>query len=128
METNSPNHGLTGRGFRERADGTVEPIDDVQMFFYADGHVSGSFVCRTAESDGILWLFENGMIRNGKLQFDMVHIQLRYPRDPVAAFSGDYDGEGTYAGTWSSPSEQGTWQIFLRDTVKPHTPGSDWYT
>jgi hypothetical protein len=123
-----PDYALDGDGFRQRQNGTVEAIEEVQICFYPDGHISGSFVCRTAESSGILWLFQNGSISGGTLRFDMVHIQLRYPRDPVASFIGDYDGEGTYAGTWSSPIENGQWKITLRGPVKPHSPGPHWYS
>ncbi len=121
-----PKHGLTGCGRRVRANGDIELISDVQMFFYPDERVSGSFVCRTAESPGILWLFKDGRIAEGILRFSMVHIELRYPRDPVALFVGNYDGEGTYAGDWASAAENGTWQITLRDPVGPHTPSKDW--
>ena len=121
-----PKHGLTGSGYGSRANGEVESIDDVQMFFYTDGHISGSFVCRTAESTGILWLFKDGWLAENLLRFAMVHIELRFPRDPIAQFVGDYDGEGTYSGSWSSPSETGRWQIALRDIVRPHTPSADW--
>lgn len=123
-----PIHSLAGYGYRERKSGDRELIEEAQMFFYGDGHISGSFVCRTPESPGILWLFKNGNIDEGAIQFDMVHIELRYPRDPVATFSGEYDGEGTYSGKWASPNgETGRWLLSLRDIIKPHEPGPHWY-
>lgn len=125
---NRPIYSLTGHGYRERQSGDKEPIEEAQMFFYADGRISGSFVCRTPESPGILWLFKNGSTLSGKVRFDMVHIELRYPRDPVATFLGEYDGEGTYSGMWESPNgESGRWLLSLRDTIKPHEPGPHWY-
>jgi len=125
---NRPIHSLAGQGYRERQSGTKEPIEEAQMFFYEDGRISGSFVCRTPESPGILWLFQNGNASRGKIHFDMVQIELRYPGDPVATFSGDYDGEGMYSGIWESLNgENGRWLLLLRDTIKPHEPGPHWY-
>lgn len=121
-----PKHSLAGDGVRFRANGDAEAVDEAQMFFYADGHVSGSFVCKTPESTGILWLFSDGSIIGHTLRFSMVHIELRYPRDPVAQFVGEYDGEGTYAGTWHSQSETGRWQLTLRDIVRPHDLSENW--
>ena len=125
---NRPLHSLSGNGYRDRRSGDREQIEEAQMFFYANGRISGSFVCRTPESKGILWLFQNGNMLDGKIRFDMVHIELRYPRDPVATFVGDYDGEGTYSGTWTSAEgEIGKWALSLRGTIKPHKPGPHWY-
>lgn len=124
----NPDHSLSGSGYRERQSGSIEPIEEVQIFFYPDGQISGSFVCRTRESNGILWLFDNGFVVAGTIYFDMVHLQLRFPREPVATFIGEYDGEGTYTGKWESATERGRWQLSFRDIVKSDSPGPHWYT
>lgn len=123
-----PIHRLAGHGYRERQSGSKEPIEEAQMFFYADGSISGSFVCRTPETPGILWLFKNGFTSNGAIHFEMVHLELRYTRDPIATFSGNYDGAGTFSGFWeSSDCERGRWLLHLRDEIVPHEPGPHWY-
>lgn len=125
---NRPLHSLAGNGYRERKSGVREPIEEAQMVFYSDGRISGSFVCRIPESNGILWLFNDGNIVEGKIRFDMVHIELRFPRAPVATFSGDHHGGGTYSGNWTSPfGECGKWMLTLSDTIEPHMPGPHWF-
>jgi len=107
-------YGMSGEGARRYASGVVLPINNVQMFFYSNGIVSGSFMFGGADKIHDSWLFENGWLKDGVLRFDMVKVALRYSRSPVATFVGYYDGEGTFAGKWKASSEEGDWHILLR--------------
>jgi hypothetical protein len=110
-------YGMRADGVRKYASGVTLPIDDAQMFFCSDGIVSGSFLFGGSDFIHDSWLFANGWLKDGILQFDMVKVALRYSRDPVAEFVGSYDGEGTFAGIWKSSSEQGEWAIRLREML-----------
>jgi hypothetical protein len=102
-------HSSAANGWWQIGNGDRAPITDVQLFFY-EGRFSGSGIDQT----GCFAL-------HGKW-LDGVNLSIRkhYGAIPGANLIGEYDGEGTMFGTWTSDDGQtGSWSIRMTGEIQP---------
>ena len=102
-------HALSGDGWWQSGDAAREPLTEIQLFFY-ETDFSGSGI----DSRGVFqlsgtWL-QAGRVAIRKLNFGP------FPEDNLI---GEYDGEGTMWGTWTSAEGSGSWLIRISGDLKP---------
>src|SRR5262249_34673343 len=101
-------HSSAGNGWWQIGDGERRPITHVQLFFY-EGRFSGSGI----DDRGPFAL-------HGKwLDGPNLAIRKHYGPIPDADLIGEYDGEGTMFGTWTSDGKSGAWAITMTGDIQP---------
>jgi hypothetical protein len=99
----------SGDGWWQRGDGEREPLTEIQLFFYGDRSTSGSGIDSRGFFDFLGTWLEDGRVTIRKNNFGP------FPADKLI---GEYDGEGTLWGTWTSDEGSGSWLIRLSE-LKP---------
>ena len=91
----------SGEGWWQVGQSAREPLSEIQLFFY-DGEFGGSGLDSRGD-----FMLDGKWLESGRLQ-----IRKHYPPGiPGADMEGEYDGEATMFGTWTSEGERGTWSI-----------------
>jgi hypothetical protein len=106
-------HATSGDGWWQCGDAPRIELTEIQLFFYEAGIFSGSGIDSRA-SRGFFFL-HGTWLGGGRVA---IRKEPLVPA-PVENLIGEYDGEGTMGGTWTSDEGSGSWLIRIFGEMRP---------
>ena len=105
-------HASAGDGWWQCGDGDRIPLTEIELYF-CDGDFSGSGI-DSRDSRGFFFL-HGTWLEGGRVA---IRKEPLVPA-PLENLVGEYDGEGTMWGTWTSDEGAGAWLIRVFGEVRP---------
>ncbi len=110
----------SGDGWWQCGDGDRIPLTEIQLFYYGDRTISGSGI-DPRDLRGFFFL-HGAWLEDGRVTFRKEPLAAA----PVENLIGEYDGEGTMWGTWTSDEDAGSWLIRIFGEMRPVNHEATW--